>query len=625
MAKPLLTQLQRFAQAYFSGFGPRGVDRAASLDKLIDTRHRSSLGAAAGKNALAGAIAVALGTEDYPVILQSNVGILMCPASDGAPYGWGDPYEVDGVPINPPLGTVQTALNIDNHIKRVINDERVIHGVNHSAGERYWQSGVLFLTWSETAVYSHGDVLVTGEGIGCACVQMISGTSYLVWYDDRFGRVYADECTITDGVVVSVAGNPGYFVAQWVSGITLSSHRWAEFSQDGTKLAISFGSVGYEKCSEFTLPTSYTSQIIIGSTVAYTAAPVASYSKVVDYIDTGLGSAGGPYMETLDYDLSGTQSFLLKCEYIDNVLEEVWLDVLVLLDYSSLPEDLVGNYYPNHYCLDCDESIYTSIITGFYYYTRVTLRTEKIYATARSGTNSRTLKLRDYQLVKREYAVDEVWFLDGTGTGDPCNFDPLPWAGDVGVTDFYGDGRLFCVPVTTCFQNVSDFIDRSYVMNTMLVDAKKGTMIVSDKGYHWQTSTDCATSTDDDVRYFEAIIMGWSETTNTVKLDNDYGKITWPWLYTLGSEEDVKQAIIDVATIFEEQNAENRPQWCSFVETDSGKRLLTAYARRSDMTEDWTNWYSHGDIDALLSIDGETNSRLMLDYNSRYRLGRMTP
>jgi hypothetical protein len=621
MKAPLLTQLQRFAQAYVDGIGPRGAAPGVNLDRLIDTGFRKSLGPALPKKALPGAIAVALGTEEYPVILQSTVGILMHPASDGAPYGWGDPYEVDGVPINPPLGTVQTVLNIDNHIKRVINDERVIHGVNHFAGERYWQSGELFLTWSESGVYSHGEVLVGGSGVGAACVQTIGGTTYLVWYDDRYGRVYADVCTITDGVVVSVAGSPGYFVAQWVSGIALTSHRWAEFSQDGTKLAISFGSPGSEKCSEFTLPSSYTSQIIIGNLVAYTGLPVASFSKVYGTVDTGL-DVSGPYIDTLEMHLSGTQSFFLKSEYIDNVLTEVWLDLEVSLDVSDYPQDITCEDYLKTYCLSCDGSTWDSIIWHWYYYTRIYTWTEKIYATLRSGANSRLFKLRDYAQAKSDYEPGLYEFLGGSTT---CAYDPLPWPGDVEAQPFPESEEVYCHPVTTCFSDSTDFIDRSQAINTMLIDLKKESILVRDLGYLSQTASGCLVSSDVDVRYFEPLIMDWTATVNTTKIDNDYGRIDWPALGTLTSTADVEQALVDTATLFEEQRTENRPLWCSFVETDSGKRLLTAWAKRTDLTEDWIDWYSHGDIDALLSIDGETNPRLMLDYNSRYRLGRMTP
>jgi len=94
-----------------------------------------------------------IGFVEKPESCDVAGSFIFTPTSDDAEFGWGEPYEIDGTPVNPPLGTVLTGLNgcieNDKRPNRLYDhiSDTVVHGSNAVAGKRWWKRGDYVITW----------------------------------------------------------------------------------------------------------------------------------------------------------------------------------------------------------------------------------------------------------------------------------------------------------------------------------------------------------------------------------------------------------------------------------------------------------------------------------------------
>ena len=159
-----------------------------------------------GNNWLPGNMRV-IGFVDNPEPCGYTGAFIFCPMSDDAAYGWGDPYDSGGTPINPPLGTVSSGLSCGNgttvvdgglHEHRLYDSaddpDFITHGTDEKGGRHFWKYGDYVISWAapyrindgasgviDEDVYRNGGVLAYGPGgrVVGACLRKIGATVYL--------------------------------------------------------------------------------------------------------------------------------------------------------------------------------------------------------------------------------------------------------------------------------------------------------------------------------------------------------------------------------------------------------------------------------------------------------------
>jgi len=215
-----------------------------------------------------------IGFVDNPKPCTLPGSFLFCPCSDTAPYGWGDPYESGGTPINPPLGTVlswpsgeEYCIDGTKHSNRLWDGKKnlLTHGSEARCGARWWRYRNYVISWDgpvhmevadgsqSCSIWRNGYRLAYGpEGssplepffpyqIAAAAIRDIGGTTYL-YVLNEFGttlyRAPVDPLGIDqvlNWINTTIDSNAfNGWTLPWGGGLD-----YADFNPECTKLVIS--------------------------------------------------------------------------------------------------------------------------------------------------------------------------------------------------------------------------------------------------------------------------------------------------------------------------------------------------------------------------------------------------